>query len=90
MSRRFPEVSSFGEHDMKLGRLPLLDDVWLNPQRPLEASGTSGIKALNGCLNFACIDGWWLEGCQHGINGCSLVALWGDCNQIRFGQLVGA
>lgn len=39
-------------------------DVWLNtPTRPLEASGTSGMKALmNGVLNFSVLDGWWYEG----------------------------
>jgi len=39
-------------------------DVWLNtPTRPLEASGTSGMKAaMNGCLNLSVDDGWWLEG----------------------------
>ena len=41
-------------------------DVWLNtPRRPLEASGTSGMKAaLNGVLNFSVLDGWWIEGYQ--------------------------
>jgi alpha-glucan phosphorylase-like protein len=41
-------------------------DVWLNtPTRPLEASGTSGMKAaINGCLNLSIDDGWWLEGYQ--------------------------
>lgn len=41
-------------------------DVWLNtPTRPLEASGTSGMKAaMNGCLNLSVDDGWWLEGYQ--------------------------
>ena len=39
-------------------------DVWLNtPRRPLEASGTSGMKAsVNGVLNFSVQDGWWIEG----------------------------
>lgn len=39
-------------------------DIWLNtPQRPLEASGTSGMKAaINGGLNFSVLDGWWIEG----------------------------
>jgi alpha-glucan phosphorylase-like protein len=41
-------------------------DVWLNtPTRPLEASGTSGMKAaMNGCINLSVDDGWWLEGYQ--------------------------
>jgi glycogen phosphorylase len=39
-------------------------DIWLNtPTRPLEASGTSGMKAtINGVLNFSVLDGWWAEG----------------------------
>ncbi|RME99689.1 MAG: alpha-glucan family phosphorylase, partial [Bacteroidetes bacterium] len=39
-------------------------DIWLNtPTRPLEASGTSGMKAaLNGVMNFSVLDGWWAEG----------------------------
>jgi len=41
-------------------------DIWLNtPTRPLEASGTSGMKAvMNGVLNFSVLDGWWAEGYQ--------------------------
>ncbi|MDR2835207.1 MAG: alpha-glucan family phosphorylase [Bacteroidales bacterium] len=41
-------------------------DVWLNtPTRPLEASGTSGMKAvMNGALHFSVLDGWWVEGYQ--------------------------
>ncbi|MDW7650048.1 MAG: alpha-glucan family phosphorylase [Bacillota bacterium] len=46
-------------------------DVWLNnPVRPLEASGTSGMKAaMNGVLNLSVVDGWVGEGPQHGISG---------------------
>lgn len=46
-------------------------DVWLNnPRRPLEASGTSGMKAaMNGVLNLSVVDGWAAEGIQHSISG---------------------
>ncbi len=48
-------------------------DVWLNnPRRPLEASGTSGMKAnLHGCLNLSILDGWWREG-YDGTNGFAI------------------
>ncbi len=43
-------------------------DIWLNtPTRPLEASGTSGMKAvMNGVMNFSVLDGWWAEGFREG------------------------
>ncbi len=49
-------------------------DVWLNnPIRPMEASGTSGMKAaMNGVPNCSILDGWWPEACQHGVNGWGL------------------
>jgi starch phosphorylase len=48
-------------------------DVWLNvPRRPMEASGTSGMKAaMNGVLNCSILDGWWIEGCN-GENGFAI------------------
>jgi len=52
-------------YDMKLARRLVTGvDIWMNtPTRPLEASGTSGEKALmNGVINFSVLDGWWLEG----------------------------
>ncbi|MFX1521711.1 MAG: alpha-glucan family phosphorylase [Promethearchaeota archaeon] len=49
-------------------------DVWLNtPLPPLEASGTSGMKAAhNGVINFSVLDGWWLEGCIEDVTGWSI------------------
>jgi starch phosphorylase len=46
-------------------------DLWLNnPIRPLEASGTSGMKAsLQGVPNLSILDGWWVEGCDDEVNG---------------------
>lgn len=49
-------------------------DLWLNtPQPPLEASGTSGMKAaMNGVPQLSVLDGWWLEGCIEGVTGWSI------------------
>ncbi len=53
------------------GRMVRGCDVWLNnPRRPLEASGTSGMKAaMNGVLNLSVVDGWIGEGVQHRVSG---------------------
>lgn len=56
-------------YDMQLARRLVSGvDIWMNtPTRPLEASGTSGEKALmNGVVNFSVLDGWWLEGYREG------------------------
>ncbi len=49
-------------------------DLWLNtPLRPMEASGTSGMKAVhNGVPNFSVLDGWWIEGHIEGVTGWSI------------------
>jgi len=48
--------------------------LWLNtPEPPLEASGTSGMKAAhNGVPSLSSLDGWWVEGCVEGLTGWSL------------------
>ncbi|HEX2494741.1 MAG TPA: alpha-glucan family phosphorylase, partial [Steroidobacter sp.] len=63
------------DYDMRIA-LTLVSgaDVWLNtPLRPLEASGTSGMKAaLNGVPSLSVLDGWWIEGCIEGVTGWSI------------------
>ncbi len=61
-------------------------DVWLNtPTRPLEASGTSGMKsALNGVPNFSVLDGWWIEGHIENVTG------WSIGEETKEGSSVGA
>ena len=62
-------------YNMWLGRLITSGvDIWLNtPLRPNEASGTSGMKAaVNGVPNLSILDGWWAEGCEHGVNGWAI------------------
>jgi glycogen phosphorylase len=62
------------DYDMNLARYLVQGvDVWMNtPRRPMEASGTSGMKAaINGALNFSVLDGWWRES-YNGRNGWSI------------------
>lgn len=70
----FGKIVFVEDYDINVGRhLVQGSDVWLNnPRRPLEASGTSGQKAvLNGCLNLSILDGWWAEA-YDGSNGFAI------------------
>jgi len=73
MMKKYPSSVVFLEnYDMTIGSmLTRGSDIWLNnPRRPLEASGTSGMKAaMNGVLNCSILDGWWPEACIDGVNG---------------------
>jgi len=74
-ARHAGRVFFLENYDMALGRLMTRGcDVWLNnPIRPLEASGTSGMKAaMNGTLNLSILDGWWPEACEDGVNGFAI------------------
>jgi starch phosphorylase len=65
------------EYDMRVARLLTAGaDLWLNtPQPPLEASGTSGMKAaINGVPSLSILDGWWVEGCIEGVTGWAIGA----------------
>jgi len=63
------------DYDLDLGgKLTAGGDLWLNtPQYPLEASGTSGMKAaLNAVPSLSILDGWWVEGHIEGVTGWSI------------------
>jgi starch phosphorylase len=63
------------EYDMAVAKKMCAGvDLWLNtPERPLEASGTSGMKAaLNGVPSLSVLDGWWIEGHYEGVTGWSI------------------
>jgi starch phosphorylase len=67
------------EYDMALAKHMCSGvDLWLNtPQKPREASGTSGMKAaLNGIPSLSVLDGWWIEGHVEGITGWSIGGSW--------------
>jgi starch phosphorylase len=70
-SRRV-KVAVLADYDIDLAKILVAgSDLWLNnPRRPLEACGTSGMKAaMNGVLNLSVYDGWWLEGGIESVNG---------------------
>jgi starch phosphorylase len=65
-------VAFVPNYDMAVARALVAGvDAWLNtPLRPLEASGTSGMKAaFNGVPSLSVLDGWWIEGCIEGVTG---------------------
>ncbi len=69
------KIAYLENYNMEIGKLMTAGvDVWLNtPQPPLEASGTSGMKAaINGVPSFSVLDGWWVEGCIEGVTGWSI------------------
>ncbi len=68
-------IAYLENYDMELGRLMTSGvDLWLNtPLPPMEASGTSGMKAaLNGVPSLSTLDGWWIEGHIEGVTGWSI------------------
>jgi starch phosphorylase len=68
-------IAYLADYGLALGHLLTAGvDVWLNtPQPPLEASGTSGMKAaLNGVPSLSILDGWWIEGCIEGVTGWAI------------------
>jgi starch phosphorylase len=68
-------IAYLENYDIQLGKLMTSGvDVWVNtPMPPMEASGTSGMKAaLNGVPSFSILDGWWIEGCIEGVTGWSI------------------
>jgi starch phosphorylase len=80
------------DYDMALARYLVAGcDVWLNnPLRPLEACGTSGMKAaLNGCLNLSIRDGWWDE-LYDGSNGWAIPTAGGVVDPVRRDELEAA
>jgi starch phosphorylase len=69
------KIAYLENYDIQLGKLMTSGvDVWVNtPMPPMEASGTSGMKAaLNGVPSFSILDGWWIEGCIEGVTGWSI------------------
>lgn len=69
------QIAYLPDYDMDMGKLITAGvDLWLNtPLSPMEASGTSGMKAaINGVPSFSTLDGWWIEGCIEGVTGWAI------------------
>jgi starch phosphorylase len=85
------KVAILENYDIEMAKLLVAgSDVWLNnPRRPLEACGTSGMKAaINGVLNLSVYDGWWLEGGIEGVNGWGIGRrpAWADLGESQEGE----
>jgi starch phosphorylase len=69
------KIAYLENYSMEIGKLMTSGvDLWLNtPLPPMEASGTSGMKAaVNGVPSLSVLDGWWIEGCIEGVTGWSI------------------
>jgi starch phosphorylase len=69
------KIAYLENYSIEIGRMMTAGvDVWLNtPEPPLEASGTSGMKAsINGVPSLSILDGWWIEGCIEGLTGWAI------------------
>jgi len=74
------KIAYIPDYDIDIARLMTAGaDLWLNtPLPPMEASGTSGMKAaVNGVPSLSVLDGWWIEGCIEGVTGWAI----GDTSQ---------
>lgn len=68
-------IAYLENYSMEMGKMMTAGvDVWLNtPLPPMEASGTSGMKAaINGVPSLSVLDGWWIEGCIENVTGWSI------------------
>lgn len=73
--KQYIKIAYLENYDMEVGKMMTSGvDLWLNtPQPPMEASGTSGMKAaLNGVPSLSVLDGWWIEGHIEGVTGWSI------------------
>ncbi len=69
------KIAYLQNYSMEIGKIMTAGvDIWLNtPLPPMEASGTSGMKAaVNGVPSLSVLDGWWIEGCIEGVTGWSI------------------
>jgi starch phosphorylase len=69
------KIAYLQNYSMEIGKMMTAGvDIWLNtPLPPMEASGTSGMKAaVNGVPSLSVLDGWWIEGCIEGMTGWSI------------------